>query len=151
MKYIFCFVSILFNTFLIKAQDKKIIYYPDTLGYFENYISLEKIDSFNINQNSFTKLFNPEKTSYILICKPDYKKPSPFYEAIFIPSDKGFNKVTFKDIASYETKYEWINNKLIFVRVWLGRIIALNLILDIEKESFIYKEVEDYFQTINPD
>lgn len=141
----------MFNAFLIKAQDNKIIYYPDTLGYFENYISLDKIDSIHINQKSFTKLFNPEKTAYILTCKPDYEKPSPFQEEILIPSDKFFYKVTLKDISSYETKYEWINNKLIFIRVWLGRVIALNLIFDIEKGSFIYKEVEDYLQTINPD
>lgn len=37
-------------------------------------------------------------------------------------------------------RYKWINEKLLFVQVWWGRIVGDDLILDVEKEEIIYRE-----------
>ncbi len=37
-------------------------------------------------------------------------------------------------------KVRWINEKLLFIRYWYGRIVGVDSIFDVEKESFIYKE-----------
>jgi hypothetical protein len=38
----------------------------------------------------------------------------------------------------------WINEKLLFLRPWWGRIAATDLILDVETERFIYEESVTY-------
>ena len=34
----------------------------------------------------------------------------------------------------------WVNEKLIFMRPWRGRIAATDLIFDVEREKFVYAE-----------
>jgi hypothetical protein len=41
----------------------------------------------------------------------------------------------------YEQDVRWLNEKLIFVQVWWGRIVGVELILDVERAEFIYKEI----------
>jgi hypothetical protein len=39
------------------------------------------------------------------------------------------------------TLYIWINDKLLFVQVWWGHIASSDLILDVEKENFLYDKL----------
>lgn len=47
--------------------------------------------------------------------------------------------ISFKDISGINQPV-WINEKLIFISVWWGRIAATDLIYDVEREEVIYLE-----------
>jgi len=38
------------------------------------------------------------------------------------------------------SEVRWVNEKLIFMRPWWGRIAATDLIFDVEREKFVYAE-----------
>ncbi len=42
---------------------------------------------------------------------------------------------------NFPTSAHWINEKLIFIRVYWGRIVGTDLIFDAEKQKFIYREM----------
>ena len=48
------------------------------------------------------------------------------------------------DIAFAElyglSEVRWVNEKLIFMRAWWGRIAATDLVFDVEREKFVYAE-----------
>lgn len=81
--------------------------------------SLNNAYCFSINQKDDSK----EKTLEIMIFN---ERDSVIY-------------ILLKSIKSVDT-VEWINEKLIFIRAWFGRIAAADLIFDVEAEEFIYKE-----------
>lgn len=43
-----------------------------------------------------------------------------------------------------------MNEKLLFMRVWLGRIVSLDLILDVEKGTLTYSDEANYSDLIQP-
>jgi hypothetical protein len=43
--------------------------------------------------------------------------------------------------TNYTVTIEWINEKLLFLRVWWGRIAGSDLIVDVESESIIWHEM----------
>lgn len=45
----------------------------------------------------------------------------------------------FSDVKSVASP-RWINEKLLFVRVWVGRLAATDLIIDVEAEMIIHSE-----------
>lgn len=48
----------------------------------------------------------------------------------------------------YEVHARWINDKLLSLQVWVGRIASSDLILDIETQKFIYAEGANYASSI---
>lgn len=42
---------------------------------------------------------------------------------------------------NFPTKAHWINEKLIFIRVYWGRIVGTDMIFDSEKKEFVYREM----------
>ncbi|MBE7541987.1 MAG: hypothetical protein M9913_23155 [Bryobacteraceae bacterium] len=41
----------------------------------------------------------------------------------------------------YETSAKWVNEKIIFVRVWWGRLAGSDLLVDVETEKILYHEI----------
>ena len=48
-------------------------------------------------------------------------------------------QMRFSDVKSVASP-SWINEKLLFVRVWVGRLGATDLIIDVEAETIIHSE-----------
>ncbi len=72
----------------------------------------------------------------------------PWDTPIKIYNEKDYlTQITFIDHhAQYEVSRIWINEKLLYLRVWWGRILATDLIWDAEKEEFICKEMSIWGQ-----
>ncbi len=50
--------------------------------------------------------------------------------------------LTLKDhYPNFLVDVRWINEKLLFVSVWWGRVLGTHLILDVEKETIVFKEM----------
>lgn len=49
--------------------------------------------------------------------------------------------LTLKDhYPNFVVNLHWVNEKLLYVRVWWGRVLGTDFILDVEKEAIVYKE-----------
>ncbi|MBD3268116.1 hypothetical protein GF373_15745 [bacterium] len=47
---------------------------------------------------------------------------------------------SFSYYANFGVKEKWINEKLIYLRIWRGRVKALDLIYNVEEETILYSE-----------
>ena len=62
-------------------------------------------------------------------------------QRIYVSAD-GSASISLKDTyPNFPTKAHWINEKLIFIRVYWGRIVGTDLIFDTEKKEFIHREM----------
>ena len=84
---------------------------------------------------------SPNDAYFYMVQFSDTMQPSPWQFLVSIDNERdGFFQILFKNVHSY-TDIKWINEKLLFIRVWWGRVLGTDLIVDVEKETIIYKEM----------
>jgi hypothetical protein len=89
---------------------------------------------------------SPSETRWMITVSPDYRKPGPWNTTLIIgdrSTGEPFLKAEFRDHGNAFTA-RWLNEKLIFIEVWWGRIAASDLILDVENKKFIYNQLAHY-------
>lgn len=60
---------------------------------------------------------------------------------IVISSDEGQYLITLKEpYPSFSTQISWVNEKIVFIRVYWGRIQGVDMLFDSEVGEFIYRE-----------
>jgi len=109
--------------------------------YLEERISISRIELFQDYQQ---KVFSPHNvywyfTNADLVKSQHYK--TTFAIDIFNERDY-LVRISFKGInKNYVRKVYWINEKLLYIQVWWGRVLGTYLIFDVEKEDVIYREM----------
>jgi len=58
--------------------------------------------------------------------------------------------LTFIDTRVVELKLQWLNEKLVYGSVWWGRIVATDFIFDVQRGTFIYREMADCGAVVQP-
>ncbi len=117
--------------------------------------SLSRIDIIKLEENYRLPIeitnSKPEKSKlnlYKLYKKePDFTKKGPWNTELYIfgNKEKPFKtKIVFRETGNYGVREEWINEKLLFIEVFWGRIGSTQLILNAEKSEFIYIEDANY-------
>jgi hypothetical protein len=79
---------------------------------------------------------------------PDTMHDGSWKTTLYIVDDVDTNhcvRVELTDHKSGGVKHEWLNDKILFVEVWWGRIAYTDFILNIETLRFLY--IEDGFTT----
>jgi hypothetical protein len=96
---------------------------------------------------------SPHGTGRLAVAEPDMTKGGPWSTTIYAVTDSprlnGVRKVLV-DHSSGGVRATWLNEKLVFVQVWWGRIRSSDLIVDVPNATFVYKEDADYMTTILP-
>jgi len=94
---------------------------------------------------------SPYGTRWFSQSDPDFTKNGPWSTTILV-SDHGGSllKLTFPDHGTGGVHSEWLNEKLLFMRVWSGRIVSLDLILDVDKGAVVYSEEASYGELTQP-
>lgn len=88
------------------------------------------------------KVYSNNRAYFFMVTHPDTRKPGPWELVVSIFNERpGFLHVQMKDVSQYDHVVRWINEKLIFIRVWWGRVVATDMIIDAEKESVVYREM----------
>jgi hypothetical protein len=99
------------------------------------------------------QIHSPQETRWFMEIDPDYTTTSsPWTTTIYVQAGSARErllKATFVDHGNTFTA-QWINEKLLFVQVWWGRIASSDLILDIEHGKFIYDELAHYGELGQP-
>ncbi len=96
---------------------------------------------------------SPQGTKSLLIRRPDFMKKGPWDTDLFIFGNKAKPirlKVTFREHASYGVRSQWINEKLLSISAWWGRIVSTDTILDVEGGKFLYIEDASYGLLVMP-
>lgn len=72
---------------------------------------------------------------------PDRTKPGIWNTDVLIYNERDYLvRIRLKNIH-YCRDIGWVNEKLLRIRVWWGRICATDIIVDVEREQIIYKEM----------
>jgi len=86
--------------------------------------------------------FSPNKAYAFWVKQSDAKHPR--HSDIYIFTERKYVlSNSYDDIDGIDTP-KWINEKLLTVRVWWGRIAATDVIIDVEAEKIIYSEMVEY-------
>lgn len=107
---------------------------------YENHIQVTKV---KINEKAVNKKFSPNKAYWFTLILPDTTKRGPWTAEIIVYNEREYyTKIKIIDyVATYSTKTEWINEKLLYVQFWFGRIMGACFIFDVEKEKILFKEM----------
>jgi hypothetical protein len=106
-------------------------------------ISHTKLYSKNAAQNEKEKNYSPNKAYWFVVYSPDTMKPGPWSTEINIFNERDYIiKIELVDhAATYMTTTKWINEKLLYIEFWWGRILGTYLIFDVENENIVIKEM----------
>jgi hypothetical protein len=91
---------------------------------------------------------SPQGTRWMVRVDPDYMKPGPWNTTLFIgdlATNTPFLKAEFRDHGN-TFGAQWINENLIWIQVWWGRVASSDLILDVSKKQFIYNQLANYVE-----
>jgi hypothetical protein len=92
------------------------------------------------------RVTSPQGTRWLVSLNPDYTKAGPWDTTLIIGNGAAGTpilKATFRDHGNTFSA-NWLNEKLVYIQVWWGRIVSSDMILDVEKQAFIYNEVANY-------
>jgi hypothetical protein len=87
--------------------------------------------------------YAPNQAYWYIVDAPDTMKPGPWSTEIKIFNERDY-LISVKLIdyaAQYMTTIKWLNEKLLYVQFWWGRIVGSYFILDVEKEKILIKEM----------
>jgi hypothetical protein len=89
----------------------------------------------------------PHGTAFYVMRCPDTTRPGPWKTVMYVFSNQARPirlKVTIANHLSAGVRAKWINEKLLWLQVWRGRIVSTDLILNIETAQFLYSEEANY-------
>jgi hypothetical protein len=96
---------------------------------------------------------SPHGTVSYFIRAPDFMKRGPWTTTVYVMGNEVRPvrlAVRFSSHANGGVRASWINEKLIALQVWRGRIASTDLILDVDTQQFIYQEAANYGILIQP-
>ena len=86
-------------------------------------------------------ILSPNKVYGYLLREADHKRAGPWCAHVLIYNERPYLlTLAFDDVRQLDS-LAWINEKLLFVRVWWGRIAATDLIIDVEAEKIVFAEM----------
>jgi hypothetical protein len=102
-------------------------------------ITIERVPLKNIEAE---KTFSPNKAYWFYEQKPDTMKPGPYELSLDIYNERDYLiKLKIMEVyGNFITDAKWINEKIVYVRAWWGRVLGFDLLFDVESEKIIYKE-----------
>ena len=126
-----------FHTTPNKWEEPRIFHTP-----FDNErlarISIERIPTIEVESE---KSFSPNGAYWFSVINPDYSKSMIRNVQIDIYNERDYLiSLQLLEIGNYVIHTNWVNEKIIYVRAWWGRVLGVDLLFDVETEQIIYRE-----------
>ena len=130
---------------LPKCGEARVQYTPFDENYSQKIILREVHDS-GPSEPEGNREYSPQRTAWVSPTSPEYSRPGRWNTTVTIavPAGSKALQLAFHDHASGCASVQWLNEELLFGRVWWGRVYSTDFILDVEKEQFIYKQMAHY-------
>ena len=127
-----------FHTSPDRWPEPRIYHTPFDKEYTER-ISVSRIALTDVD---VPKVASPNKAYWFTPYGTDTMKPGPYDFRANIYNERDYLvRLTVSGIyGNYEPEIRWINEKLLYVEIWWGRIKGADFILDVEDETVIHKE-----------
>lgn len=97
---------------------------------------------------------SPQGTArLIFLDQPNVMKKGPWNTKARIVGNKAHSvdlMIEFRDHANQAVHADWLNEKLLFLRVWWGRLVSTDLILNVETGVPVYAEEASYHTIVMP-
>lgn len=101
-----------------------------------------------------TEKISPQGTArLIFLQQPDFTKTGTWDTRARIIGNTAHPvnlMLEFRDHANQYVFADWLNEKLIFLRVWWGRLVSTDLVLNVETGEPLYIEQAEYHDLIIP-
>jgi hypothetical protein len=136
---------------LPKCEPAKVQYSAFDPSY-SNRILVESVDISEKLPRGMMKQYSPQHTSWQARVEPNYANEGPWTTTIYLDLQEAQPplKITFVNHANGGAEIQWMNEKLIFGRVWWGRIVSTDFIFDASTREFIYREMAQYKAMLAP-
>lgn len=118
-----------------------------------------KIERVSLTDGQFRELAALAKTKaefgsrWLVERRPDAMRPGPWTTRLYVfeaTDARHCVRVELIDHASYDVRRTWLNDKMLFVRVWWGRMVSTDFVLDTETMKLAYAEDANYFKSVHP-
>jgi hypothetical protein len=87
------------------------------------------------------KTWSPNHAYWFMGSYADTTKEGPWNSTISVFNERQYLvQITFLD-HRYLPEARWINEKLLYLDVWWGRVVGTQIIFDVEQEKTIYQEM----------
>jgi hypothetical protein len=133
------------------CSEGRVHYTPAEMSVLEKQIRISEMRKSVLDTNKSTKKQSPQATRYLSVKSPDFAKPGPWTTDVFI-GGVGLNEkeldITVLDHGNGGVRTDWVNEKLLFIQVWWGRIVSTDLIFDVDARRFVYQENAEYSDTV---
>ncbi|MEJ2130868.1 MAG: hypothetical protein P8Y95_04430 [Gammaproteobacteria bacterium] len=89
----------------------------------------------------------------ILMEKPDFMQEGAWNTKLAVLGNRARPlglTIEIRDHANNPVHTQWLSEKLLFLRVWWGRIVSTDLVLDVETGDPVYAEEANYQSLILP-
>ncbi len=97
---------------------------------------------------------SPQGTARLIFLEqPDFSKAGKWNTKARIIGNKAHPvnlMIEFRDHANQYVSADWLNEKLIFFRVWWGRLVSTDLVLNVETGEPLYREQAEYHDLVLP-
>ena len=106
---------------------------------YSDRISISRVALADVNE---PKEVSPNKAYWFSACYPDTVKPGPYDFRADIYNERDYLiRLKVSDVyGNYEQQIRWINEKLLYVKVWWGRVKGADFVIDVEREAVIHQE-----------
>ena len=109
-------------------------------GDFENRIVITQNPLIHADVDE--KNFSPNKAYWFAVSTPDFRKEGPWATLIQIFNERDYSiRIEIRDHNNWEIKPKWVNEKLLYIEVWWGRIVGSYFLFNVESEMIIAKEM----------
>jgi hypothetical protein len=96
---------------------------------------------------------SPHGTAAFVMRRPNTTQSGPWTTTVYVRGNAARPidlSIKFSNHASGGVRATWLNEKLLFLQVWRGRIVSTDLILDVEAKLFVHREAGNYGILIQP-
>lgn len=97
---------------------------------------------------------SPQRTAaFNRVRVPDFSSPGPWVTAIRVFTVTGEPRaweIEFVDHGNNPVEPQWLNEELLFLRVWWGRMVSTDLIFQLGSGRFLYAREADYGLLVRP-
>lgn len=92
------------------------------------------------------RVMSPDSTRSFILREADYSSSAPLRSNVNVYDEhsKRMLLIVLDNHAQYSPVLRWIDERALHIRLWLGRIIALSVIVDVEKAQVLYCVVENH-------
>lgn len=102
------------------------------------------------------RVFSPNRAYWFSKEVPQFSEEGPWNTSVCVFQEREYLlRISLFDHDTVEPEVRWINEKLLYVQVWWGKILGTTMIFDVEEENFIDKEMVHWglidFQQWHPD